>query len=154
MIKPCLRTVLLFVVAACIFGSITIVKNPNPVSGHLVRITASYRTRIPTQGGVQRLPSVHADHQIPKILHHAFLDGLDRLKQAENASEAQPGQPFPGYNSSWRQSCREKHQSWKYIFWDNSRAEKLIRSAYPGFLATFQAYKTNVQKGEVCHLVS
>ena len=152
MIKPCLRTILLLVVAACTFGSILIVKQSDPVSQHLVRITASYRTRVPIQDLAEHLPSLNAvesPEQIPKILHQVFLDGLDNLKLAETAVGAQPGQIFPGYNSSWRQSCREVHRSWKYMFWDNSRAEDLIRTAYPGFLATFQSYKNKVQKGEL-----
>lgn len=75
--------------------------------------------------------------------------GLDNLKIAESTVGAQPGQSFPGYNSSWRQSCHEMHDGWKYMFWDMTRAESLIQTAYPWFLATFQSYKNNVQKGKV-----
>ncbi|KAL3136090.1 hypothetical protein ABBQ32_007113 [Trebouxia sp. C0010 RCD-2024] len=151
MIKPCLRTILLLVVAACTFGLILIVTQSDPVSQHIVRITASFRTRVSSQDVAQRLPSVDtvaSPEPIPKILHHVFLDGLDKLELAETAVGTQPGQLFPGYNSSWRQSCREVHPSWKYMFWDNSRAENLIQTAYPEFLATFQSYKNNVQKGD------
>lgn len=153
MIKSCLRTISLLVVAACTFGLILIATQSDPVSQHLVRITASYRTRASSQGVAHSLPSVDtvaSPEPIPKILHHVFLDGLDNLELAESAGGAQPGQLFPGYNSSWRQSCRDVHQSWEYMFWDNTRAETLIQTAYPGFLATFQSYKNNVQKGVVC----
>jgi len=92
--------------------------------------------------------SVRNTQPIPKILHHVYLDGLDRLKRAENNEGAKPGQRFPGYNGTWRQSCHTVHNHWQYMFWNNSQAEHLIRTAYPWFLATFQSYNNYVQKGD------
>ncbi len=92
--------------------------------------------------------SVSNTQPIPKILHHVYLDGLDRLKRAENNEGAKPGQRFPGYNGTWRHSCHIVHNHWQYMFWNNSQAENLIRTAYPWFLATFQSYNNYVQKGD------
>ena len=150
--KCVLKATLVLIIAACTFGSILIVKQSTPVSQRLVRITASYHTRVARHHPAYTLPTldaVESPQPIPKILHNVYLDGLDNLKLAESAVGAQPGQLFPGYNSSWRQSCHEVHRGWKYMFWDNIRAETLIQTAYPWFLATFQSYKNNVQKGKV-----
>lgn len=150
--KRTLKATLVLITAACTFGSILIVTQSSPVSQRLVRITATYRTRILNRDPSYNLPTLDAVEgplPIPKILHNVYLDGLDKLKLAESDVGAQPGQLFPGYNSSWRQSCQEAHQGWKYMFWDNNQAEKLIQTAYPWFLATFQSYKNNVQKGKV-----
>lgn len=92
--------------------------------------------------------SVRKTQPIPKILHHVYLDGLDRLKRAEIKEGAKPGQRFPGYNGTWRHSCHFVHNHWQYMFWNNSQAENLIRTAYPWFLATFQSYNNYVQKGD------
>ncbi|DBA84560.1 TPA: hypothetical protein ACH3X2_006144 [Trebouxia sp. C0005] len=105
------------------------------------------------QSGVARAylnsdASVRKTQPIPKILHHVYLDGLDRLKRAENDKGAKPGQRFPGYNGTWRHSCHIVHNHWQYMFWNNSQAENLIRTAYPWFLATFQSYNNYVQKGD------
>lgn len=150
--KRVLKATLVFFIAACTFGSLLIVKTSKPVSQRLVRITANYRTRVLSHGAAFGLPDLNAvetPRPIPKILHNVYLDGLDNLELAESAVGALPGQRFPGYNSSWRQSCQQVHRGWKYMFWDNARAETLIQKAYPWFLATFQSYRNNVQKGEV-----
>jgi mannosyltransferase OCH1-like enzyme len=93
-------------------------------------------------------PSNSAQH-IPAILHQVYLDGEDDLLQKESDPSPRPGQRFPGYNRTWRASCRSMHPGWKYMFWNNSAAEQLIQTRYPWFLATFRSYSSTVQKGKV-----
>ena len=102
--------------------------------------------RTPRLGNSQTRQEIRT---IPKILHHVYLDGLNSLKQAESNPGARPGQLFPTYNSSWRQSCREVHQGWQFMFWDLSKAETLLQNFYPWFLPTFRAYSNNVQRGDI-----
>lgn len=70
----------MLVIAACTFGSVLIVKQPTPVSQRLVRITASYRTRVLSQNtyySLVALNAVESPQPIAKILHNVYLDGLD-----------------------------------------------------------------------------
>ncbi len=93
-------------------------------------------------------PNKSAEH-IPSILHQVYLDGEDDLLQKECEASPRPGQRFPGYNGTWRASCGSVHPGWRYMFWNNSAAEKLIHTRYPWFLATFRSYSSTVQKGNV-----
>ncbi len=151
MTRPFVLLLLVLVIGCTLGLLLTAPKIADSISGKVVRITY----RIP---GKQILPDVAQVYQeydapggstrpIPKILHHVYLDGLDSLQQAERGEGAKPGRRFPGYNSTWRHSCHMVHQNWQYMFWNNSQAENLIRTAYPWFLATFQSYNNNVQKG-------
>ena len=86
---------------------------------------------------------------IPKILHHVYLGNLEDLWKAERTPGPQPGVRFPAYNRTIRRSCPQRHEDWRYMFWNSSQAEFLIQSSYPWFLETFASYKTNVQKSNL-----
>ena len=147
----CTRVVLC-VATSCILGLLLLSTNAFPKSGKVVRVTF----RAMAAGTQLNMISTKAELTapmlpiggIPKVLNHVYLDGLNSLQQAESLQGARPGEKFPGYNSTWRQSCTIVHPGWQYMFWNNSQAESLIRTKYPQFLATFQSYNNNVQKGD------
>ena len=145
--KRFLKAALLcLVVLACTFSVLSVIQSRYSTSQHLVWILYDKAVRTPRSGTSQTQQEIRT---IPKILHHVYLDGLNSLKQAESSPGARPGQLFPTYNSSWRQSCREVHKDWQYMFWDLSKAESLLRNFYPWFLPTFHAYSNNVQRGNL-----
>jgi len=152
MTRPYVRA-MVFIVFACTAALLLIsTKVADSISATLVRMRF-LAAQDGSHSDVSRAypdsdASVSNTQPIPKILHHVYLDGLDRLKRAENNEGAKPGQRFPGYNGTWRQSCHTVHNHWQYMFWNNSQAEHLIRTAYPWFLATFQSYNNYVQKGD------
>lgn len=152
--RPSVRVIIILLVvctAAVLLISTTIA---DVFSNKVVRITfraVSAGTSLDIARVYQSSEGVDSSPQpIPKILHHVYLDGLDSLQQAENTVGAKPGERFPGYNSTWRHSCHIVHNNWQYMFWNNSQAENLIRTAYPWFLATFLSYDNYVQKGNTC----
>ena len=133
-------------VLACTCSVLSVINSGYSTSQNLVWILYDKAVRTPRSGTPQTRQQIRT---IPKILHHVYLDGLNSLKQAESNPGARPGQLFPTYNSSWRQSCREVHQDWHFMFWDLSEAESLLQDFYPWFLSTFRAYSNNVQRGNV-----
>lgn len=152
MTRPYVR-VIVFLFVGCTIGLLLIAtKIAESIPGKVVR--ATYRKS--GKHGHPEIAQFYEDlnsaassiQPIPKILHHVYLDGLANLQQAESGEVAKPGQRFPGYNSTWRHSCHIVHPNWQYMFWNNSQAENLIRTAYPWFLATFQSYNNYVQKGD------
>ncbi len=56
------------------------------------------------------------------------IDGEDDLLQKKCEVSPRPGQRFPGYNGTWRTPCHSVHPEWRYIFWNNCAAEKLIHT--------------------------
>lgn len=145
--KRFLKAALLCLVGlVCTFSVLSVLQSRYSTSQHLVWVLYDKAVRTPRSGNLQTQREIRT---IPKILHHVYLDGLNSLKQAESSPGARPGQLFPTYNSSWRQSCREVHQDWQYMFWDLSKAESLLQDLYPWFLPTFHAYSNNVQRGNL-----
>ena len=147
--KRCLAAAL-FLFVACVSGVLLFTTHAHRVPHRLVRIVFRENIRNNKQNAAHTFSNaeaVESQQQIPKVLHHVYLDGLDNLKQAEIGAVAKPGQRFPGYNSTWRYSCHTVHREWQYMFWNMSQAEHLIRTSYPWFLDTFHSYNNNVQKG-------
>ena len=151
MAEFCARVVLC-AVTSCILGLLLLSTDAFSNSGKIVRVTF----RAMAAGTQLNMASSKQEPSapdppiggIPKVLHHVYLDGLDNLQQAESLQSPKPGERFPGYNSTWWQSCTIVHPGWQHMFWNNSQAERLIRTKYPQFLATFQSYNNKVQKGE------
>ena len=147
---------IVYVVAACALGLLLLSLKPFAESGKMIRVTfhsiASRDHSGKLHSKPQRSDILPKDAGIPRILHHVYLDGLDSLQLAESLEGPKPGQQWPGYNSSWRQSCQIVHPTWQYMFWNSSQAETLIRNSFPGFLSTYLSYNNIVQKGELLRI--
>eukprot|EP00884_Botryococcus_braunii_P001135 jgi/Botrbrau1/11021/Bobra.101_1s0019.1 len=78
---------------------------------------------------------------IPPILHQIFLDG-EAQYQKEAASNTTK------FLASWRDTCKEHHQDWQYMWWDMAAARAFLQEHFAWFLPTFDAYPKTVLKGD------
>ena len=83
-----------------------------------------------------------ATGQIPRILHHIFLEG-----EARYAAEVEAGH----FALRHRRSCQQQHQHWTYMFWTRTEAEALVQAAYPWFWHTWKRYAHWVRLSRTLH---
>ena len=149
--RKLLVLVAILIAISCTAGLLLSDQRAGSSSRKLVHVKFRISNSAATSVDVTSLDAAHESatgaSQIPQVLHHVYLDGLDSLVEAEHIAAPYRGQRFPGYNNTVRRSCPLVHSEWEYKFWNNSQAEDLIQASYPWFLDTFQSYETNVQKG-------
>eukprot|EP00884_Botryococcus_braunii_P009241 jgi/Botrbrau1/18318/Bobra.0179s0046.1 len=55
---------------------------------------------------------------------------------------------FSKFKTSWRDSCKEHHRDWRYMWWDMAAARSFLQEHFSWFLPTFDAYPKKVLKGD------
>lgn len=64
----------------------------------------------------------HPERRIPRMLHHAFIEG----REAFDAHAAQEGATL---RPQWERWCRAVYSRWKHMLWDEQATAKLIKEA-------------------------
>ena len=68
---------------------------------------------------------------IPKIIHQTW--------KSKDIPETQ-------FRKKWRDSWREYHPDWKFVFWTDQDIDNFVREQYPGFYAFFNSYELSIEK--------
>ena len=71
---------------------------------------------------------------VPRRLHQTWKD-------------ANP--PHALFSPRWRKSMRRANPGWSYRLWTDAENRELIRTRYPWFLPTYDAYPTPIQRADV-----
>jgi len=69
--------------------------------------------------------------QIPQIIHQIWSDIEE---------------PLPKYFEVLRDTWKEYHPTWKYMFWDDQKMGEFIQEDYPQFWSTYNSFQYNIQR--------
>ena len=79
----------------------------------------------------------------------ALRNGERKIARSIHQTWKDANPPHALFSPRWRKSMRRANPGWSYRLWTDAENRELIRTRYPWFLPTYDAYPTPIQRADV-----